>query len=141
MLFRSGFDLADIATAAIKLVRAEEKQRPIAPISAICDDATKRKPFKGKPSDPRKSGPVAGRSHEKGMVRLILSSGKADGLNIGHVVSSLSQHANIPGSSLGKIHIDGQTTFVDVPRQLVAQILAAGKSYRIGNRKVSITRS
>ena len=136
-----GFDLADIAAAAIKLVRAEDKQRPIAPISALCDDASKRKPFKGKSSAPRKSGPVPAQSHEKGMVRLILSSGKADGLNIGHVVSSLSQHANIPGSSLGKIHIDGQMTFVDVPRQLVPQVLAAGKSYRIGNQKVRITRA
>jgi len=140
-LTEQGFDLAEIAAVAIKLVRAEEKQRPIAPITALCDDAPKRKSFKGKPLDPRKNGPLPAQSHEKGMVRLILSSGKADGLNIGHVVSSLSQHANIPGSSLGKIHIDGQTTFVDVPRQLVAQVLAAGKSYRIGNQKVSITRS
>ncbi len=140
-LIGQGFDLADIAAAAIKLVRAEEKQRPIAPISALCDDAPKRKTFKGKPSDPRKNSPVPAQSHEKGMVRLVLSSGKADGLNIGHVVSSLSQHANIPGSSLGKIHIDGQMTFVDVPRQLVAQVLAAGKSYRIGNQKVRITRA
>ena len=75
------------------------------------------------------------------MVRLALESGRADGLNISHIVSSLSHHAGIPGHSLGKIQMENQISFVDVPEKLASQVLAAGASYRVGKRKVRIRRA
>ena len=75
------------------------------------------------------------------MVRLALSSGKSDGLNISHIVGSLSHHADIPGNCIGKIRIKNQTTFVDVPEDVVSMVLAKKSSYRIGRRRIDIVRA
>ena len=83
----------------------------------------------------------AGPSHEKGMVRLTLSSGRANGLNVRHIVGSLSHHADIPGHCIGKISIGDQTTIVDVPEKVVEQVLAKGSSYHIGRQRIHIARA
>ena len=75
------------------------------------------------------------------MVRLALSSGKADGFSISHIVGSLSHHADIPGHCIGKIRIKNQTTFVDVPEDVVNLVLAKKSSYRIGRRRIDIERA
>ena len=75
------------------------------------------------------------------MVRLALSSGKADGLNVSHIVGSLSHHADIPGRCIGKISIQRQATFVDIPEEVVNLVLAKKASYRIGRRQIEIERA
>jgi ATP-dependent RNA helicase DeaD len=75
------------------------------------------------------------------MVRLALSSGKADGIRVNHVVGTLSRHAGISGRSLGKINIQRQQTFVDVPEHLVGQVLAKTVNYRIGRQAVTVERA
>ncbi len=141
-LTEQGHDVDDIAAAALKLVRAEERQRPIAPISELRDDRPKRAKPAGNRRKPTKKNTAGGHtSHEKGMVRLALSSGKADGLNVSHIVGSLSHFADIPGHSIGKISIKNQTTFVDVPEEIVSQLLARKSAYRIGRRQIDIERA
>ena len=80
-------------------------------------------------------------SHEKGMVCLALSSGKADGLNVSPIVGSLAHHADISGRCIGKIRIENQTTFVDVPEEVAGLVLAKKSSYRIGRRRIDIERA
>jgi ATP-dependent RNA helicase DeaD len=75
------------------------------------------------------------------MVRLLLSTGRADGLRINHVVGSLSHYADIPGRSLGKISIQKQHTLVDVPEKLAGRVLGKSDSYRIGNKTVTVQRA
>ena len=75
------------------------------------------------------------------MVRLLLSSGRADGVRVNHIVGSLSHYADIPGRSLGKISIQKQHTLVDVPEKLVARVLGNGVDYRIGNKAVTVQRA
>ena len=139
-LLDEGHDITEIASAALKLVRAEEKQRPIAPISELRNEKPKRTRANAKSFRKGKSKkPFGGRSsHEQGMVRLSLSSGSADGLNVSHVVGSLAHHADIPGACIGKIKIEDKTTFVDVPEDVVNQILAVKSAYRIGRRRIQI---
>jgi ATP-dependent RNA helicase DeaD len=140
-LTEQGHEVIEIAAAALKLVRAEEQQRPIAPITELRED----RPRQAKPAASRRNPgkeKAAGRtSHEKGMVRLALSSGKADGLNVGNIVGSLSHHADIPGRCIGKISIQHQTAFVDVPEDVVNLLLAKKSSYRIGRRQIDIERA
>ena len=78
---------------------------------------------------------------ERGMVRLLLSTGRADGVRVNHVVGTLSHGADIPGRSLGKISIQQQHTLVDVPEKLVGQVLGKGPNYRIGNKSVTVQRA
>ncbi|RMF03306.1 MAG: DEAD/DEAH box helicase [Chloroflexi bacterium] len=133
-LVEAGHDPADIATAALKMARAEEKQRPIAPVSEVQDIR------------PRKSGRKNGRERsrngrESGMVRLSLSTGKADGVRVNHVVGALAHYAEIPGRALGKIVIQDRRTLVDVPEQFVGRVLAKTGKYRIGRQSLSVERA
>jgi len=140
-LLEDGHDLAAVAAASLKLARAEEKQRPIASLKEVADfsahDTGQVLKRYGRP----KGRPGRNASHEKGMVRLLLSSGRADGVRVSHVVGSLSNYADIPGGSLGKISIQQQHTLVDVPETLVGRVLGNGANYRIGNKAVTVQRA
>jgi len=140
-LTEQGHDVIGIAAAALKLVRAEEQQRPIEPITELHEDRPGQSKAAAKSRKPGKAKAAGRTSHEKGMVRLALSSGKKDGLNFSTIVGSLSQHADIPGRCIGKISIRNQTTFVDVPEEVVSLLLAKKSSCRIGRRQVDIARA
>ena len=140
-LLEDGHDLAEVAAVALKLARAEEKQRPIAPLEAVAEFSAPVSGQAFKRPDRRKGRGRESTSHEKGMVRLLLSTGRADGLRINHVVGSLSHYADIPGRSLGKISIQQQHTLVDVPEKLAGRVLGKSDSYRIGNKTVTVQRA
>jgi ATP-dependent RNA helicase DeaD len=155
-LVQGGHDLAEIAAVALKMARAEEKQRPIASVSEVQmwptkktgpgDQRRNRRNSHDRNSRNKKSHERNGRnrandtSHEEGMVRLSLSTGKADGIRINHVVGTLAHYADIPGRSIGKIYIQDQHTLVDVPKEFVKQILAKTGKYRIGKQRITVER-
>jgi ATP-dependent RNA helicase DeaD len=136
-LLEDGNDLAEVAAVALKLARAEEKQRPIAPLKAVTEF---RAPGPKRPQH-RKGRGRHSASHEKGMVRLLLSTGHADGVRANHVVGSLSHWGDISGGSLGKISIQKQHTLVDVPEELAGQLLGKDTNYRIGNKSFTVQRA
>ncbi|MEW6672470.1 MAG: DEAD/DEAH box helicase [Thermodesulfobacteriota bacterium] len=140
-LSEQGHDAAEIAAAALKLVRAGEKQRPIAPITALREDRPVRTRPAVKRRNQAKEKETGRTAPEKGMVSLVLSSGKADGLDVSRIVGSLSHHADIPGRCIGKIRIEDRASFVDVPREVVNQVLANKANYRIGRQRIDIARA
>jgi len=140
-LLEDGHDLAAIAAVSLKLARAEEKQRPIAPLKEVADFSAHVSGQVLKRSNRPKGRVRRNASYEKGMVRLLLSSGRADGVRVSHVVGSLSNYADIPGGSLGKISIQQQHTLVDVPEKLVGRVLGNGVNYRIGSKAVTVQRA
>lgn len=142
-LVEEGHDPIEIAAAALKLARGEEKQRPIAPISKVT-------PEKGNRSRSRKGGRKGGRSSasppksyatEEGMIRLILDAGKLNGLRVNHVVGGIARIGDIPGHTIGKIHIQERETYVDVPEKFVDQVLAKKGGHYIGKQRVTIKRA
>jgi ATP-dependent RNA helicase DeaD len=140
-LLVEGHDLAEVAAVALKLARAEETQRPIAPLKEVVEFSAPGSGQALKRLDRRKGRGRGSASHEKGMVRLLLSTGRADGVRINHVVGTISHYADIPGRSLGKISIQKQHTLVDVPEKLVGRVLGKGVNYRIGNKTVTVQRA
>jgi len=146
-LVEEGYDAAQIAAAALKLIRAEEKQRPIAAVSELKEETKTHRPSLSPPLRTYKKAAVGvirrtrGDSQEKGMVRISLSGGKAEGLSPGHIVGSLSHHAGIPGNCIGRISIEERTSFVDIPEQVVNQVLARTDSYRIGRHRIAVSRA
>jgi ATP-dependent RNA helicase DeaD len=152
-LIEAGHDPLNIAAAAIKIARADEKQRPIAEVGEVKDDRKrpegdagrggKREPFgrrngtgKGGSSRPRGDG-----SHEEGMVRLKLNKGKMHGIRPNDIVGTIAFHANIPGYSIGKIRIEDKHTLVDIPEDLVEQVMKHNGNYRIGKEKFSLAKA
>lgn len=137
-LIDAGHDPLEIAAVALKLARAEEKQRPIEEVSAVRtrpsrkERRTARMSFK---SDRQRTNK---RSHEDGMVRLTLSKGKKHGIRPNDVVGTIAAHADIPGRSIGKISIQKEFTLVDVPEHFVPQVLAKKDNYQIHQQPVTI---
>ena len=144
-----------IAAVALKLAQAEEKQRPIEPVSQVTaktghkrarkgdhqrEYRQKQIRFKGKKG--RKPDRRSKDSHEEGMVRLSLGAGKKHGARPGDVVGTIAAHADIPGSTIGKIFIQDHYTLVDVQEQYVSQVLSKTGSYRIRqNENVTVKRA
>ena len=140
-LITEGYDPADIAAAALKLARAEEKQRPIEAIGKALQwnqEKSRRPSWNG---NGRKVSNRSKGSHESGMVRLTFASGKGDGILPNQVVGSISHCAGIPGNAIGKIRILDRETFVDVPEEYVGKVLGMNGSFRIGSRTMSVKRA
>lgn len=150
-LVEAGNDPLEIAAAALKLARADEKQRPIPQVSEVREvreTRNRREPRRSvdhadagrghRQGTGRKPGQG---SHENGMVRLLLDAGKAQGIRPNDVVGSIAYHADIPGHSIGAIHIQDQHTLVDVPEEFVAQVLAKANAYRIRQHRIKVERA
>jgi len=84
MLLQEGHDPVEIAAAALKIARAEEKQRPIAPISPVAEPAARKFERRKNPASSKGGRPSANEpvSHEAGMVRLMLHIGKQQGVHL-----------------------------------------------------------
>jgi ATP-dependent RNA helicase DeaD len=145
-LVADGHDPLEIAAVTLKMARGEEKQRSIAPVSIVADYRSDR------PVHARRAGGQAhgsyrpggrfeepgNQSHEAGMVRLSLNMGKKHGIRPNDIVGTIAFHADIPGSSIGKIFIQDKHSLVDVPEALAGQVLAKTGDYRIRQQPVSV---
>jgi ATP-dependent RNA helicase DeaD len=140
----AGHDPLMIAAVALKLARAEEKQRPIEPISEAKGKGGRKrgrkqdrqrkyrqKKVRLKGKNGRKPDRRSRDSHEEGMVRLTVSAGKKNGVRPSDVVGAIAGHAEIPGNTIGKIFIQEQHTLVDVEEQYVSRVLGKTGSYRV----------
>ena len=133
-----GYDLADVAAAALKLARAADKQRPITPVREVTAErppASTRARQRG-PQPNGQTWPNA--LHEKGMVRLTLNAGKMHGIRPNDVVGTIARHANIPGHAIGAIRIQDHHTLVDISERFVPQVLAKAGAYQIRRRAVQV---
>jgi ATP-dependent RNA helicase DeaD len=148
-LIDAGHDPLNVAAAAVKIARADEKQRPIAEIEEVKarvertrNDERRKKDLTrdgtGKGASSRRRGDS---SHEEGMVRLKMNKGKMHGVRPNEIVGTLAFHANIPGYTIGKIRIEDRMTFVDVPEDAVEQVLKQNGNYRIGKEKFALTKA
>ncbi len=139
-LVASGYDPIKVAAAAIKMARANEKQRPIEKVSEVHFSANnkyrnrKSSSYKGKGKYNGRNGRSrskgkSGFSHEAGMVRLSLGRGRQHGINPGEIVGGIASRANIPGHGIGKITIHDDYTLLDVREEYVSKVLNKTGSY------------
>jgi ATP-dependent RNA helicase DeaD len=146
ILVAAGHDPLEIAAVTLKMARGEEKQRSIAPISIVADTRSERPGHAHAGRGQSRGGFHSGgrfeepgnQSHESGMVRLSLNMGKKHGIRPNDIVGTIAYHADIPGSSIGKIFIQDKHSLVDVPEALAGQVLAKTGDYRIRQQPVSV---
>jgi ATP-dependent RNA helicase DeaD len=137
-LVEEGHDPLEIAAAALKLARADEKERPVGEISEVQDAGPRRYEHAGKHSSSRGHEDRESVSNEPGMVRLNLNLGRIHGIRPNDVVGTIAFHADIPGHTIGKIHIQDKFTLVDVPEKFAGRVLAKNGNYRIRQQLVNI---
>jgi len=148
-LVEAGHDPLELAAAALKMARADEKQRPIDPVSEV--KKAERKPRKFDRNGKRKFEHNSRRgerpdrhakiSHEQDMVRVSMSLGRADGIRPADVVGTIAYHADIPGNTIGKIFIEDNHTFVDVPESLVGKVLSKKVDYKFRKQAVTVEKA
>ena len=146
-LAAKGHDPLEIAAAALRIVRENEKQAAIEHIGAVRAQTarrdrqpSRRKRDKGRGAKRARTNWSSKRSHEAGMVRLSLDKGRSHGLRPGDVVGTLAHHADIPGKVIGAIHIQDHSTLVDVPEQFVDQVLSKNGNYRLRSKEVIVVK-
>ena len=160
-LVASGVDPIDMAAAALKVARAEEKQRPIPEISPLPEKAvrperraraerTERFERGGRDESSSRRAREAGghakprasargkQSDEAGMIRLEMELGKVDGLRPSDVVASIAGTAGIPGSSLGRIYIQNHRTTVDVSEEYLEKVVSANNRYKVRGQSFTL---
>ncbi len=137
-LCAEGFDPLEIAAAALKIARAEEKQRPIAALSEVVESApaVRREDSPPNPRNSRHSS--SGDVREQGMVRLSLNLGRQHGIRPNDIVGAIAGDAHIPGSRIGKISILEKRSLVDLPEELVTQVLSRKTRVRIRQQPVEL---
>ena len=74
------------------------------------------------------------------MIRLKLNKGKMHGIRPNDIVGTIAFHANIPGYTIGKIRIEDKYSFVDIPEEIVEQVLKQSGNYRVGKEKFSLVK-
>ncbi len=157
-LIDAGHDVMNIAAAAIKISRGDEKQRPIAEVAQVTEErrdrdfsrggtptrGASRESF-GRSEKPGRFGDKSrvkgSRTHEEGMVRLKVNKGKAHNIRPNDIVGQIAFHANIPGNVIGKIRIEEKISFVDIPEDVVDQVLKHSGNYKIGKEKFSVVKA
>ena len=141
-LMIKGYAIEDIAVAAFKVLRREEKRNQIPQMGKLRIGDRKKQPRQSTSSrSGRQSKWGKKHTHEKGMVRLVINKGKKHGVRPNEVVSTIAFFADIPGNKIGKILIRTNESFVDVPDRLVEKVLANADDYRIRNQAIKIRKS
>ena len=142
-LVAEGHDPIKIASAALKMARVEEKQRPVEKIGNVefekrssrsrrerknaSNHNGKGKNFRKKVQKNRSRNLSS--TVEEGMIRLSLERGREHGVLPGEVVKSIASGAKIPGSAIGKITIQDQRTILDVQEEYASRVLGHTGAY------------
>jgi len=153
-----GVDPIDLAAAALKIAREEEKQRPIPEINPLPEKAVRPerrtrsdRPKRAERGDSRgrnrrefaaQNKPRASirgkQSDEEGMIRLEMGLGKVDGLRPSDVVASIAGTAGIPGTALGRIYIQNHRTTVDVAEEYLDKIVSANTKFAVRGQNFTL---
>ena len=135
-LIEEGYDPLDIAAVTLKMARAGEKQRPVDAFVTTPEVHSQKTSKKSRP----KTVPTT-EAQEDGMVRIIVNSGRKNGINPSEIVGSIARFSNIPGRSIGKILIRDTHSLVDIEARYVDQVLAKTGQIRMKKDPVTFKRA
>ncbi len=77
-------------------------------------------------------------AEEEGMARLFINIGKAQKVKAKDILGAIAGEANIPGKLVGAIDLYDKYTFVEVPKENAADVLAAMKNVKIKGKTINI---
>jgi ATP-dependent RNA helicase DeaD len=110
-----GFEMAEIAAAAVRLARAD------------------------KPLDVAVEPTPAAPQVEDGMVRLFVDAGRRSGVRPADIVGAIASEAGLPGKAIGAIDVGDRFTFVEIPARYKDQVLERMAHAEIRRRPVHVT--
>ncbi len=139
-LMAAGYDVHDIAAAAIRLARSGEKNQPIDEIREIRRRETRstsrsstsrnrrNHSNRNNHSNKSKHSNYSNRSkdpaiRENGMIRFSLGVGRDQGIRPRDIVGAIASEAEIPGKAIGAIMIKNELTYVDVAEKHAGRVM------------------
>jgi ATP-dependent RNA helicase DeaD len=163
-MIEDGGDPLEIAAAAMRLARTTEYAAPVESISEVGERRGARARDSAGPRNgpsrngtsrdgrglaPRGAGPrrehskaprskAQGFERRSGMIKLALSAGKASGIQVNNVVSTIARHGGIPADAIGRIWIDDSRTVVDVHESEVPRLLGKSGELRFGSARLDV---
>ena len=152
-LLEQGHTPTDIAGALVTLLREasgregslieedREPERPPRRERVMRDERPQRRDDRGDDNGPPRGdnrferGPIP---QEQGMTRMFLSLGKTHGVMAKEIVGMLYREAGLPDGCLGRITLFPKHSLVDVPEQLVGQVMDRTRNARLRGRPFRI---
>jgi len=147
-LLEQGHTPTDIAGALVTMIREasgregsqiEEDREPSRPARQDSRDSRPPRDFDDRGPRPERPkferGPIP---NEPGMVRLFLSLGKTHGVMAKEIVGMMYREAGLPDGCLGRITLFPKHSLVDVPENLVDQVLQRTRAARLRGRPFRI---
>lgn len=124
------------------MINTIEKQINESDYTAMDIAAAFLKMYMGQPNDSSDSdaGYVFDNTgaEEEGMARLFINIGKAQKVKAKDILGAIAGEANIPGKLVGAIDLYDKYTFVEVPKENAAEVLAAMKNVKIKGKMINI---
>jgi len=129
-----GFAPEQVATAAMRLARADELAMPIEPVAPV-QELTRPRSTRGGANPPNEDRPGKRRaprgSSRDGKGRLAMDLGEEHGVRARDVVGAIAGEADIPGRAIGGIEILKDRTIVEVSTPYVEQVLGRMRRFRM----------
>ncbi|MDR1532750.1 MAG: DEAD/DEAH box helicase [Clostridiales bacterium] len=79
--------------------------------------------------------------NDRGMIRLFINLGKKNKVNPRDIVGALAGETGISGKQIGSIDIFDDFTFVDIPKEYVADVLMGMQNKKLKGNRVKIERA
>ena len=134
------FDIVDIAAAAVQIAHAavagDGDDREIPAVTTTHHDPSATRPLKSArgrlvPRDESNAG---------NMARLFVGAGRRAGIRPGDLVGAITGEAGIQSRAIGAIEIGDGFSLVDVPEEMVDDIIAALRATKIRGLKPTVKR-
>ena len=107
------FSFGDIAAAALFIAYGEVKEEPL-------------------------KGSYQEKIEKTGSVRLFMTIGKKDKIEVSDIVRSIASEANIPYNKIGKINMYEKFTFVEIPEELADTVIRSVDDIVMKGRRVKV---
>jgi ATP-dependent RNA helicase DeaD len=92
----------------------------------------------GRDGGERRERPARPRTPNENMARLFVNVGRIDRISPGDIVGAFAGEANIKGSQIGQIDIFDKYSFVELPHDLVDQVMDGMRNNKIKGKSINI---
>ena len=137
-------DIMEIATAAVKLAHQAE-MGAVEEAELEQPELQRERPGVGTRSSGSSSGPrsresAAPRKRSVGMSRIYIGSGRKDNMRPADLVGAIANEAKLDAKQIGSIEISDRFSLVELPEELVDDVIAALRATKIKGKRQTVRR-
>jgi ATP-dependent RNA helicase DeaD len=138
------FDVLDVAAAAVKLIHmasagADGEGSDDEIPSAEAGEGRGTRGTGRERSEPRKAA-AAGRDPKPGMVRIYVGAGRKANMRPADLVGAIANESGIDARGIGAIEIADTFSLVELPEEVVDQVIAALRATTIKGKRLTVRR-